>query len=74
MSFSRKAVLTLTGIAALAMPAGCGGQRERLHHVQRMHRHAAESVYDHMNGSGQKMIKYETKVYCDAGRSIEIQD
>ena len=27
-----------------------------------------------MNSSGQKMIKYETKVYCDAGRSIEIQD
>ena len=27
-----------------------------------------------MNNSGQKMIKYETKVYCDAGRSIEIQD
>jgi hypothetical protein len=31
-------------------------------------------VYDHTNSSGQKVIKYETKVYCDAGRSVEIQD
>jgi hypothetical protein len=31
-------------------------------------------VFDHTNSSGNKVIKYETKVYCDAGRSIEIQD
>ena len=31
-------------------------------------------VYDHTNSSGNKVIKYETKVYCDAGRSIEILD
>ena len=31
-------------------------------------------VYDHMNSSGQKVIKYETTVYCEPGRSIQIQD
>ena len=31
-------------------------------------------VYDHMNSSGQKVIEYETTVYCESGRSIKIQD
>jgi hypothetical protein len=31
-------------------------------------------VFDHLNSSGDKVIRYDTKVYCDAGRSIEILD
>ena len=31
-------------------------------------------MLDHTNSSGQKVIRYDTKVYCDAGRSIEILD
>jgi hypothetical protein len=31
-------------------------------------------VFDHVNSSGEKVIKYETKVTCSAGRSIEILD
>ena len=31
-------------------------------------------MFDHLNSSGNKVIRYDTKVYCDAGRSIEILD
>ena len=73
MSFSRKAALALTGLAALAMPlamagaasastsAGCTVTPLKL-------------VWDHTNSTGDKVIRYDTKVYCDAGRSIEILD
>jgi len=74
MSFSRKAVLTLTGIAALAMPLAVAGSASASTTSSGCTVTPLKPVYDHMNGSGQKMIKYETKVYCDAGRSIEIQD
>ena len=73
MSFSRKVALALTSVAALAMPLAVAGSAS-----------ASTSggctvtplkpVFDHTNSSGDKVIKYETKVYCDAGRSIEIQD
>ena len=73
MSFSRKALLALAGIVALAMPLAVAGAAS-----------AATStgctvtplkpVFDHLNSSGDKVIRYDTKVYCDAGRSIEIQD
>jgi hypothetical protein len=73
MSFSRKALLALTGIAALAMPLAVASAAS-----------AATStgctvtplkpVFDHLNSSGDKVIRYDTKVYCDAGRSIEILD
>ncbi len=73
MSFSRKALLALTGIVALAMPLAVAGAAS-----------AATStgctvtplkpVFDHLNSSGDKVIRYDTKVSCDAGRSIEILD
>ena len=62
MSFSRKALLALTGIAALAMPLAVAGAAS-----------AATStgctvtplkpVFDHLNSSGDKVIRYDTKVY-----------
>ena len=30
--------------------------------------------FDHLDSSGQKVIRYGTTVYCQSGRSIEIQD
>jgi hypothetical protein len=73
MSFSRKALLALTGIAALAMPLAVAGAASASTTSSGCTVTPLKPVYDHMD-SGQKMIKYETKVYCDAGRSIEIQD
>ena len=73
MSFSRKVALALTGVAALAMPLAVAGSAS-----------ASTSggctvtplkpVWDHTNSSGNKVIRYDTKVSCDAGRSIEILD
>jgi hypothetical protein len=31
-------------------------------------------IHETSGMAGAQVIKYETKVYCDAGRSIEIQD
>jgi hypothetical protein len=74
MSFSRKVVLALTGVAALAMPLAVAGSASASTTASGCTVTPLKPVYDHMNSSGQKVIKYETKVYCDAGRSIEIQD
>ena len=74
MSFSRKALLALTGIAALAMPLAVAGSASASTTSSGCTVTPLKPVYDHMNSSGNKVIKYETKVYCDAGRSIEIQD
>ena len=74
MSFSRKAVLALTGIAALAMPLAVAGAASASTTSAGCTVTPLKPVYDHTNSSGNKVIKYETKVYCDAGRSIEIQD
>jgi hypothetical protein len=73
MSFSRKVALALTGVAALAMPLAVAGSAS-----------ASTSggctvtplkpVFDHLNSGGNKVIRYDTKVSCDAGRSIEILD
>ena len=73
MSFSRKAALALTGIAAMAMPLAVAGSASAATNsgctVTPL-----KPVFDHLNSSGNKVIKYETKVYCDAGRSVKIQD
>jgi len=74
MSFSRKALLALTGFAALAMPLAVAGSASASTTASGCTVTPLKPVYDHTNSSGQKVIKYETKVYCDAGRSIEIQD
>ena len=75
MSFSRKAALALmTGVAAVAMPLAVAGSASASTTASGCTVTPLKPVYDHMNSSGQKVIKYETKVYCDAGRSIEIQD
>ena len=74
MSFSRKAVLALTGVAALAMPLAVAGAASASTTSAGCTVTPLKPVYDHTNSSGQKVIKYETKVYCDAGRSIEILD
>ena len=73
MSFSRKAVLALTGIAALAMPLAVAGSASASTDA-RCTVTPLKPVFDHVNSSGEKMIKYETKVTCSAGRSIEILD
>ena len=75
MLFPRKAVLALmTGVAAVAMPLAVAGSASASITASGCTVTPLKPVYDHMNSSGQKVIKYETKVYCDAGRSIEIQD
>jgi len=74
MSFSRKVLLALTGVAAMAMPLAVAGSASASTTASGCTVTPLKPVYDHMNSSGQKVIKYETKVYCDAGRSIEIQD
>jgi hypothetical protein len=74
MSFSRKALLALTGIAALAMPLAVAGSASAATTSTGCTVTPLKPVFDHTNSSGNKVIKYETKVYCDAGRSIEIQD
>ena len=74
MSFSRKALLALTGIAALAMPLAVAGSASASTTASGCTVTPLKPVFDHTNSSGNKVIKYETKVYCDAGRSIEIQD
>jgi hypothetical protein len=74
MSFSRKALLALTGVAAMAMPLAVMGSASAATTASGCTVTPLKPVYDHTDSSGQKVIKYETKVYCDAGRSIEIQD
>jgi hypothetical protein len=74
MSFSRKALLALTGFAALAMPLAVAGSASASTTASGCTVTPLKPVYDHTNSSGRKVINYETKVYCDAGRTIEIQD
>ena len=74
MSFSRKALLALTGIAAMAMPLAVASSASASTTASGCTVTPLKPVYDHTNSSGQKVIKYETKVYCDAGRSVQIQD
>lgn len=73
MSFSRKAALALTGLAALAMPLAVAGAASASTSTGCTVT-PLKPVFDQLNSSGQKVIKYETRVYCDAGRSIEILD
>jgi hypothetical protein len=74
MSFSRKALLALTGIAALAMPLAVAGSASAATPSTGCTVTPLKPVFDHLNSSGDKVIRYDTKVYCDAGRSIEILD
>ena len=74
MSFSRKVLLALTGFAALAMPLAVAGSASASTTASGCTVTPLTPVYDHTDSSGQKVIKYETRVTCDAGRSIEIQD
>ena len=74
MSFSRKALLALTGFAALAMPLALAGSASAATTASGCTVNPLKPVYDHMNSSGQKVIKYETTVYCEPGRSIKVQD
>ena len=74
MSFSCKAALALTGIAALAMPLAVAGAASATTTSTGCTVTPLKPVFDHLNSSGDKMIRYDTKVYCDAGRSIEILD
>ena len=63
MSFSRKALLALTGFAALAMPLAVAGSASAATNASGCTVNPLKPVYDHMNSSGQKVIKYETTVY-----------
>jgi len=74
MSFSRKAALALTGLAALAMPLAVAGAASATTTSTGCTVTPLKPVLDHVNSSGDKVIRYDTKVYCDAGRSIEILD
>ena len=74
MSFSRKAALALTGIAALAMPLAVAGAASAATTSTGCTVTPLKPVFDHTNSSGDKVIRYDTKVSCDAGRSIEILD
>ena len=73
MKFTRKAQLALTAIAAaaplaLALPAQASSTTGLCTVTPQA------PVFDHFNSSGEKVIKYPTTVYCQSGRSIEIQD
>ena len=74
MSFSRKALLALTGFAALAMPLAVAGSASASTTASGCTVTPLKPVWDHTDSSGNKVIRYDTKVYCDAGRSIEILD
>ena len=74
MSFSRKAALALTGLAALAMPLAVAGAASASTPSAGCTVTPLKPVFDHLNSSGNKVIRYDTKVSCDAGRSIEILD
>jgi hypothetical protein len=74
MSFSRKAALALTGIAAMAMPLAVAGSASASTTLGGCTVTPLAPVLDHTNKSGQKVIRYQTRVYCNAGRSIQIQD
>ena len=74
MSFSRKAALALTGLAALAMPLAVAGAASATTTSTGCTVTPLKPVFDHTNSSGDKVIRYDTKVTCDAGRSIEILD
>ena len=73
MSFSRKAALALTGLAALAMPLAVAGAASASTSTGCTVT-PLKPVWDHTNSSGNKVIRYDTKVSCSAGRSIEILD
>ena len=73
MSFSRKVALALTGLAALAMPLAVAGAASASTSTGCTVT-PLKPVFDHLNSSGNKVIRYDTKVSCDAGRSIEILD
>jgi hypothetical protein len=73
MKFTRKAQLALTAVAAaaplaLALPA----QASTTSSLCTVTPWAPS--FDHIDSSGQKVISYGTTVYCQSGRSIEIQD
>jgi hypothetical protein len=73
MSFSRKAALALTGLAALAMPLAVAGAASASTSAGCTVT-PLKPVWDHTDSSGNKVIRYDTKVSCSAGRSIEILD
>jgi hypothetical protein len=73
MKFTRKAQLALTAIVAaaplaLALPAQASTTSSLCTVTPQA------PVFDHFDSAGQKVIKYATTVYCQSGRSIEIQD
>ena len=73
MKFTRKAQVALAAVAAaaplaLALPA----QASTTSGLCTVTPWAP--AFDHLDSSGQKVIKYPTTVYCQSGRSIEIQD
>ena len=74
MSFSRKAALALTGLAALAMPLAVAGAASATTTSTGCTVTPLKPVWDHTDSSGNKVIRYDTKVSCSAGRSIEILD
>jgi hypothetical protein len=74
MSFSRKAALALTGLAALARPLAVAGAARATTTSAGCTVSPLKPVYEHLNSRGHQVIRYDTKVYCDAGRSIEILD
>ena len=73
MSFSRKALLALTGIAAMAMPLAVAGSASAST-LGGCSVRPLKPVLDHIDSRDHSWIRYETTVTCDAGRSIEIQD
>ena len=73
MKFTRKAQLALTAVAAaaplaLALPAQASTTTGLCTVTPKA------PFFDHLDSSGQKVIRYATTVYCQSGRSIEIQD
>src|SRR5262245_6005491 len=74
MSFSRRALLALTGIAALAMPLAVASSASASTTLAGCIVTPEAPVLDHTNPNGQEVIRFRVQASCNAGRSIEVQD
>lgn len=74
MSVSRKTLVALAGAAGLALPLVTLAPAHAATLSNGCNVDPSAPVFDHLNNTGDKVIKYEVYVSCDANRSIEIED
>jgi len=74
MSFMRKALTMLPGVAALSLPMVLSAPANAYTSSNGCSVTPEAPVFDHLNGTGQKVIKYWTNALCSGDRTVEIQD